>query len=94
MFGGVNWFNKGGGGSRNGWGDCRERGIGWLGGVIGGSYLGAADSLRMDVGDSGRGDGGSAIMGGGGSRVGKRMGSERDYCRIPGVTWGLWEDLP
>ena len=38
------------------------------------------------MGDSGRGDGGSAIMGGGGSRVGKRIGSERDYCRIPGVT--------
>ena len=75
-------------------GDCWERGIGWLGGVIGGSSIGAADSLRMDVGDSGRGDGGSAIMGGGGACVGSGMVSERDYCRIPGVTWELWEDLP
>ena len=52
-------------------------------GVIGVTYIGAADSLRMDVGDTG--DGGSAVMGGGGACVGCGMEGERDYCRIPGV---------
>ena len=50
-----------------------------------GSCIGAADSLRMDVGDSGMGDGGSTVMGGGRACVGIGMVGERDYCRIPGI---------
>ena len=53
--------------------------------VIGGSYIGAADNLRMYVGDSDRGDGGTAVMGDGGACVGSGMVGERDYWRIPGV---------
>ena len=34
-----------------------------MGGVVGGSYIGVADVLGMDVGDGGGGDRGSAVMG-------------------------------
>ena len=70
LFGGGDSFNKGSGGSQNGYGGGQEHCIGCLGGVIGGSYFDAADSLRTDVGDSGRGDEGSAVMGRGEACVG------------------------
>ena len=56
-----------------------------LGGVIGCSYICAADSLRIDVGDSGRGDGGSTVMGGGKACVRSEAIGEKDYCRIAWV---------
>ena len=33
-------------------------------------------------------------MGGGGACVGSGMVGKKDYCKIPGIIWELWEDLP